>query len=191
MDHFCKRLLALSLFLSGSVLPAWPGESRSGPGVQDYDQIVSPDMESASSLCNRARVSLRNGNFTRAIALCKVALRKDDEDIDIHAAYAESMEAKLEHQVEKDPELYKACVREWLTVYRNEVGEEKNDSWKGLCLVGTMWNDDARGGLAKKHLKKLTGYLPKVWETDNRYLSRVLKPAQVEVSGHVSAAAQR
>jgi len=169
-----------------------PGTSQArlpvGSRLQEYDEIVSPDMESASSLANRARVALRNGSYTRAIELAKKSLQKDDDDPDVHAIYAESIEAKLEHQTEKDPSLYKICVHEWLVVYRNETGEEKSMTIKGVNIMGTFWNDDFRGGLAKKHLKKLTGYLPKAWETDNHYMTRVLKPTETTVSGKIKPA---
>jgi hypothetical protein len=160
-----------------------------GPGsrVQEYDEIVSPDMESASSIAGRARVALRNGNVSRSLSLAKKAMRMDDDDPDIHAAYAEALEATLERQSEKDPEMFKTCLHEWLIVYRNESGEEKNMTVKGINIMGTWWNDDFRGGLAKIHLKKLTGYLPKAWETDNRYMARVLKPATATVQGKLHA----
>jgi len=60
---------------------------------------------------------------------------------------------------------------------------------KGINVVGTFWNDDFRGGVAKKHLKKLTGYLPRPWETDNRYMARTLKPAETTVTGQVKSTA--
>jgi len=203
-----KSLLLLAAIITGSspALPAigqeqqpgkeeqtmLPGRSQArlpaGSRLQEYDEIVSPDMESAGSLANRARVALKNGNITRAVELAKRSLQKDDDDPDTHAIYAASTEAKLEHQTEKDPSLYKTCVHEWLIVYRNETGDEKGMTIKGLNIMGTFWNDDYRGGLAKKHLKKLTGYLPKAWETDNRYMARVLKQAETKVTGELKPA---
>ncbi|MBU6454533.1 MAG: hypothetical protein KGS72_22380 [Cyanobacteria bacterium REEB67] len=164
-------------------------KSMLGPGarLQEYDEIVSPDMEHASTVAERARVALKNGNVSRAVVLAKRALKMDDDDIDIHFIYAAALEAKLERQAEKDPEMYKTCVHEWLIVYRNEVGDEKGMTYKGLNVLGTWWNDDARGGTAKKHLKKLVGYVPKAWETDNRFMARVNKPAEATVSGKLSA----
>ncbi|MBS2009296.1 MAG: tetratricopeptide repeat protein [Cyanobacteria bacterium SZAS TMP-1] len=184
------RLFALIVGLLVGFTPAWPEGAAAGtvshPHVHEYDEIVSPDMESASSLANRARVSLRNGNYKRATALCRKALQKDDDDIDIHLTYAECLEQQLAHQAEKDPQLFQKCVREWLIVYRNEVGDEKGMTLKGLNLLGTMWNDEHRGGIAAKHLKGLTGYLPRIWETDGRYLAKVLKPADTVVTGRVT-----
>ena len=200
MKHWqVKLLLPLAAWLTVSAQAALPIEKESarqipgrsqarlpvGSRLHDYDEIVSPDMESASSLANRARVSLKNGNYTRAVDLAKKAVEKDDDDPDAHTIFAQSIEAKLEHQTEKDPALFKTCVREWLTVYRNETGEEKGMTIKGINIMGTFWNDDFRGNLAKKHLKKLTGYLPKAWETDNRYIARVVRPAKMKVTGVV------
>lgn len=161
-----------------------------GVRVQEYDEIVSPDMETASSIAGRARVALRNGNVSRSLSLAKKALGMDDDDPDIHAAYAEALEATLEQQSEKDQSMFKTCLHEWLIVYRNESGEEKNMTVKGINIMGTWWNDDYRGGLAKIHLKKLTGYLPRAWETDNRYMARVLKPAATSVEGKLHVDSQ-
>lgn len=158
-----------------------------GSFLHDYDDIASPETETASRLAARARTSLKSGNYTRAIYLIKEAMKKDDDDIDIHALYALSLEAKIDSEEERDPELFKTCVHEWLLVYRQEVGEEKGMTFKGLNIMGTMWNDEYAGGMAKKHLKKLCGYLPKYWETDNRYVQRVLKPAETSVTGKVKS----
>jgi hypothetical protein len=199
----CSLYTALSLSVALSSLTIGAGycqgtaaaadKSMLGPGarLQEYDEIVSPDMEHASTIAERARVALKNGNVSRAVALSKRALKMDDDDIDIHFIYAAALEAKLERQTEKDPEMYKTCVHEWLIVYRNEVGDEKGMTYKGLNLLGTWWNDDARGGTAKKHLKKLVGYVPKAWETDNRFMARVGKPAEATVTGTISPKAEK
>ena len=107
-----------------------------GARVQEYDEIVTPDMESAWSVANRARVSLKNGNVSRAISLCNKAMKMNDDDMDIHLIYAEALEAKVERQVDRDPELFKKCLHEWILVYRNEVGMEKGMTFKGLNIMG-------------------------------------------------------
>ena len=162
--------------------------------LQEYDEIVSPDMESAWSVANRARVSLKNGNVSRALSLATRAMKMDDDDMDIHVIFAEAMEAKIERQTDRDPQLYKKCLHEWLLVYRNEVGMEKGMTFKGLNIMGNMYNDDEHGNLAKKHLQRLTGYAPKLWETDNHFLTRVTRDTETAVSGKIktstSASAQ-
>jgi len=193
--HTALLLASISLWLGAGQLPVlamhddldkplphaddMKGE---GPRVHEYDEIVSPDMESAWSIANRARSSLRNGNVSRAMSLCQKAMKMDDDDIDIHLIYAQAMQAKLERQSERDPDLFKKCVHEWILVYRNEVGMEKGMTFKGLNLMGNMYNDDEHGNLAKKQLIKLTGFAPKLWETDNHFIARVTKPAETAVS---------
>ncbi|MBS1998053.1 MAG: hypothetical protein JSS86_17140 [Cyanobacteria bacterium SZAS LIN-2] len=166
-------------------------ENMKGPGahVHEYDDIVSPDMETARSVANRARVSLKNGNVSRALALAQRAMKMDDDDMDIHLIYAQALEAKVERQTERDPYLYKKCLSEWIKVYRNEVGMEKGMTFKGLNLMGNMYNDDEFGNLAKKHLIKLTGYAPKLWETDNHFITRVTKEVETSVSGKIKTGA--
>ncbi len=187
--------LSLSVWLGASQLPVVAVNDEidkplrhvddmkgDGARVQEYDEIVSPDMESAWSIANRARSSLKNGNVSRALALAQKAMKKDDDDIDIHLIYAQAMQAKLERQSERDPDLFKKCVHEYILVYRNEVGMEKGMTFKGLNPMGNLYNDDEHGNLAKKQLIKLTGFAPKLWETDNHYLTRVTKPAETAVS---------
>jgi hypothetical protein len=159
-----------------------------GARVQEYDEIVSPDMESAWSIANRARSSLKNGNVSRALALATRAIKLDDDDIDIHLIYAQAMQAKMERQAEKDPDLFKKCVHEYILVYRNEVGMEKGMTVKGINIMGNFYNDDEHGNLAKKQLIKLTGYAPKPWETDNHFITRVTKQAETTVSAKIKNA---
>jgi hypothetical protein len=166
-------------------LPKEPSMKGDGARVQEYDEIVTPDMESAWSVANRARVSLKNGNVSRAISLCNRAMKMNDDDMDIHCIYAEALEAKIERQVDRDPELFKKCLHEWILVYRNEVGMEKGMTFKGLNPMGNMYNDDEHGNLAKKHLIRLTGYAPKLWETDNHFLTRVTKDTETTVSAKI------
>jgi hypothetical protein len=155
------------------------------PRLQEFDEIVSPDMETAWTVAERARHSLKNGNVSRALVLAKKAMKMDDDDIEIHLVYAQCMQEKYERQTEKDPDLLKKCVHEWVLVYRNEVGMEKGTTFKGLSLMGTYWNDDEHGTVAKKQLIKLTGYAPRPWETDNHYMTRISKPAETTVSAKI------
>jgi len=170
-----------------------PKDNMKGPGAraQEYDEIVSPDMETARSVVNRARISLKNGNVSRALALAQRAMKMDDDDMEIHFIYAQALEAKIERQTERDPYLYKKCIGEWIKVYRNEVGMEKGMTFKGLNVMGNMYNDDEYGNVAKKHLVKLTGYAPKPWETDNHFITRTTKEVETSVSAKVKTNADR
>jgi hypothetical protein len=166
------------------------GDNMKGdaPRLQEYDEIVSPDMESASSLANRARVALKNGNVSRGLSLATRAMKMDDDDIDIHLIYAQAMQAKIERQTDRDPDLFKKCVHEWMLVYRNEVGMEKGMTFKGINILGDMYNDDEHGFIAKKQIKKLTGYVPKPWETDNHFINRVTRESETAVSAKIKKA---
>lgn len=133
-----------------------------------------------------AQYSLREGNLEQAINLCRRALNQDDDDLDLHQLYAESLEKKLKRQVQKDPALFNECVKQWLIVLRSEVGDEKGMSWHGLSLpISRQYEDEERQLPARVHLTKLTGFAPKQWETDTKYLRRVCKPVDTTVTGKV------
>jgi hypothetical protein len=121
--------------------------------------------------------------------LYKEALNKDKNDIDSRMTYAKAMEGVMDGQDDKDPELFNKCVKQWLIVYRNTVGEEKGLSWHGRSLPGMQkrYEDEERSIPAKQHLFTLTGSVPKAKESDAQYLKRVLKPAEESVSGKLVA----
>jgi len=142
---------------------------------------------SPKSLSFLAENSLREGNVDKAIHLLKQALSMDNDDADAHALYAEALERKLRKQDEKDPELFNKCVREWLLVMRNEVGEEKGMNVKGVGVPGiaTFYRDEDHNIQARNHLVKLTGSAPRAWETNTKYLKRVLEKPHEMVAGKV------
>jgi hypothetical protein len=151
------------------------------------DEMMTMGQVSPKSLTFLAENSLRAGNVDKAIHLLKHALSMDNDDADAHALYAEALERKLRKQDEKDPELFNKCVREWLLVMRNEVGEEKGIGFKGLSPPGlaAFYRDEDHNINAKNHLIKLCGSAPKVWETNTKYLKRVLEKPHAEVAGKV------
>ena len=88
--------------------------------------------------------------------------------------YAEALEGKLKEQTDRDPALFSKCVKEWLIVLRQECGDEKlTYHGLGIPIMGKFYEDDERVIPARQHLMKLTGTMPKVWETDTKYLKRV------------------
>jgi hypothetical protein len=132
---------------------------------------------------------MNNKNYKEAMNLSKQAMNKDKNDIDIRMTYAKAIEGVIEGQEDKDPELFNKCVKQWLMVYRNTVGDEKGLSWHGISLPGMQkrYEDEERSIPAKQHLFTLTGAVPGPKETDAKYLQRVLKPATESVSGKVIA----
>jgi hypothetical protein len=161
------------------------GESSRPTGVVTSDELFHTHESSGQSLMFEAQNAKRSGDMERAITLIRRSLDADDNDLDAHCFYAEMLESKLKKQVEKDPEAFRTCVKEWLLVLRNEVGEEKGLNFHGIGFMGTFYEDEEHTIKARQHLVKLTGASPKGWESDSRYLKRVLTKSAEEVSGKV------
>jgi hypothetical protein len=102
--------------------------------------------------------------------------------------YAECLEKKLRKQKEKDSALFMAAVGEWLIVMRGERGDEKgltNSSGLGIPGFTYLYRDEDRAIPARQHLMSLVGYLPKGWETDQKYMRKVAKQAEAIVNGRI------
>jgi hypothetical protein len=132
---------------------------------------------SGDTLMTQAELSLRSRNFDKAIQFARRSIQENGDDADLHRIYAEALEGKLQLQKEKDPSLYRECVEEWLSVMRSGNGEERGLNVAGVGGIGDfLYKDDERYIVARHHLLELTGMLPKPWETNGRYMKRVLKP---------------
>ena len=150
----------------------------------EYDEIIDPGQRRAGSSLMGSQFATRADRTERAIQLARRAMKRDPDDLEIHKALAEALEQKLEKQADKDPKLYNECVKEWLVVLRNGVGMEKGVNFKGIGM-DSLYGDDEYHGVAKQRLKHLTGYAPKLWETNNKYLTRVLRPAETSITGTI------
>jgi hypothetical protein len=141
----------------------------------------------ASAMMLSSEYSARNGYIEQAISQSRRAIDRDPDDIDLHKALAENLETKLKTQDERDPYLFNECVKEWLMVLRNEVGDESGMTWHGIGLpkMQRLYEDSERGAVARKHIVDLTGSMPKGWETNARYLKRIAKESEAEVAGKV------
>jgi hypothetical protein len=132
---------------------------------------------SGDTLMTQAELSLRSRNFDKAIQFARRSIQENGDDSDLHRIYAEALEGKLELQKEKDPSLFRECIEEWLSVMRSGNGEERGLNVKGVGGIGDFfYKDDEHYIIARSHLIRLTGAMPRAWETNNRYLKRVLKP---------------
>jgi len=170
-------------------MPAFSSSALTETGNQDEPpKVVSingyVDMKQATpdNLSFAASYVERNGdNIDEAISLCRKSLLKNDDDIDVHLQYARLLENKYRQHGEPDPTLFMECVKEWLKILRCEVGDEKGMTFHGVGfpLTGSLFKDDDRTILAKNHLIGLTGLGPKGWETDAKYLARVMKQSSV------------
>lgn len=143
------------------------------------DDILELGTVSARTLLMQAQLALRSRKIDTAIELAKRGMLKDPEEIDLHKTCAEALEEKLALQGSKpDPAVFNECVQEWLMVLRNAVGDEKYMTFRGISIPGAeiAFADDDRAIMARYSLIKLAGRAPKMWESNTKYLKRVLKP---------------
>lgn len=151
----------------------------------EYDEIIDPGKKRSMSAMIGAEFALRSNRVDRSIQLARRAMRQDPEDMDAHKALAEALDRKLEFQSEKDPAVFAECVKEYLVVMRNGVGLEKGTNFRGMGIFDYLYRDDEYYEVARKRLKHLTGYAPKPWESNEKYLKRVLQPAETELRGKI------
>lgn len=144
--------------------------------VTSMDAYSDEGEQTATSLQFAAKYAADQGDYEKAIKLCRRALRQDYNDIDVHKTYAEVLEDKLNDQNEPDHDLLNGCIREWLIVFRTEVGDEKGLSFHGISPFGHLYEDEDRSIPARSHLVTLTGRAPKPWETDEKYMKWVNRP---------------
>jgi len=172
--------------MSEQEITAQPGGEFEGKPVYS-DELMTSGQTTPRNLALLGEKSLNSGNYEKAIQLLKRSLSLDSDDADAHCLYAQALEKKYRKQEEKDPELFNKCVREWLLILRNEVGEEKGLGYKGITVpsLGTFYRDEDHNILAHRHLVKLAGSVPKGWESNAKYLKRVLQPTTTAVSGKV------
>jgi hypothetical protein len=167
--------------------PNWMDEPAAPvKGVVTSENAMVKRDSSAAELLIMADSAIKSGKIDRAIELIKRSLALNNEDLDAHVSYATALEKKLESQSPQDPNTFNLCVREWLAVLRNKYGEEKSETFHGVGIPGVngrFFADDDRHGPARTHLVHLTGSAPKVWETNEKFLARVLRHGEAAVSG--------
>ena len=153
--------------------------------VTSIDAVLT-GQPTADTLRRVAEYCIKQGQYDKAIKYVQMALNKNYDDNDSHKVYAEALEQKLSTESSRDATVFNQCIKEWLIVMRQEVGDEKL-TFHGLGVPGAGWlfQDENLAIPAKAHLKSLTGFTPKIWETDSRFLKKVLKPESTEVSGRI------
>ncbi len=151
----------------------------------EYDEIIDPSKRRAISSTIASEFALRADRVERAIQLARRSIKQFPDDMDAHKALAEALDRKLELQVEKDPTLFEECIKEWLVIMRNGVGFEKGINFRGIGIFDHAYGDDEYYEVAKHRIKHLTGYIPKPWESNDRFLRKVLRPAKTELKGKI------
>lgn len=187
----------LATILLVSLLPTLPPvfaepDSKAKELKKRDDEIVGAERhdayfirESAHTLQLLARQHLRRHDYRRALPLIERALKLDNDDVELHVLYAHALQEKFEAMEDPDPRLFNKIVKIWLMVMRNEVGMEKGTSYKGISIENGAYGDEEIVLRAKNELKHLTGCVPKMWETDDHYLKRVLKVARTSVTAKI------
>jgi hypothetical protein len=173
----------LCLLTEGSMSPA--SEKKHFSDLTDNAVRSDEAVDSmGAGIVESARISssyaIRNGRYDEAVRLTRESLKKNYDDMELHKLYAEALEGKLHISHNEDPQLFNECVKEWLIVLRNEVGEEKGNSYHGISIMGHLFEDEEQSLKARTHLIDLTGKAPKPWETNAKYLRRVLKRETVK-----------
>lgn len=193
MHSFVKALLVNSAFLGCIQLssfagdgPDWLDDPNNLPrGVVTNDNVMIKKDSTPFSLTVQAERSLKSDKPEHAIQLAERALELNPDDADTHMIYAQALERKLKLQANEDPQLFNKCVKEWLSVLRNQFGEEKGTTFRGLGIPGASgrwYEDEDRHRPARQHLIKLTGFSPKPWESNERFLAKVLRSGETSVS---------
>jgi len=194
--------IIISLLLASASAPAFSGD---GPdwlddpndlpkGVVTTDTVMVKKDSSPFALTVAAERAMKSDKPDLAISIIKRALELEPDDADSHMIYATALERKLQLQHNEDPKLFNQCVKEWLSVLRNQFGEEKATNFHGIGIPGAggkWFEDEDRHRPARQHLIKLTGFSPKPWETNEKFLAKVLRSGETSVSGKVVNAAPK
>lgn len=133
------------------------GIGKSHNGVISSDQFLELGMNTPNSLRLEGEQSLRMGHLDRAIMVLQRSVEMAPLDIDGRIMYATALEQKLVGQKERDPALFNFCVKQWLFVAKKAEFPDQMAQGRG-------------------HVYNLTGSVPKMWENDRKFLSRVLLP---------------
>jgi hypothetical protein len=159
--------------------------------VEGYKPVTNMDIlggahSSGESLLFQAEYAMHYGNYQGALHVIEQALKKDDDNADLHAIYAQALEQKYKSGEKRDPALFNKLVKEWLIVMRDEKGDEKGLYNHGFTTpLGKSMGDEDHSILAATHLYKLTGSVPRNGQSDKNYLKKVLHPSSASVTGKI------
>ena len=130
--------------------------------------LGNASRSNAKAMFAEGEKALQQGNTDKAIRYLGRSANEDGTDLDCRVAYATALEKRYQSQEEKDPDLFRECLTHWLYAMRTIAPEEE-----GVSVFKFLYKDEGRDMVAKKHIKKLTGTLPRPWETDKKFIARV------------------
>ena len=131
--------------------------AHSEQALVSSDQLLDIGTSTSSALRLEGEQSMRFNNIDRAVLVLGKSVEMSPADMDGRILYAEALEKKLMRQKTQDPQLHNLVVKQWLYI-------AKKADYMDQKMQGT------------KHLSSLTGQRPRMWETEDRFLSRVLVP---------------
>ncbi len=143
-------------FAKTQLLASAPTGSQSSGQVQD-DQLLELNTPSSEGMRLEGEQAMRYGNYDKAITVLKKSVQMSPSDMDGRILLAEALEKKLLKQQVKDPALYNSVMKQWLIVSKN----------------GNFMDQKMQG---RAHLQSLAGTAPKHFESDTKFLSRILIP---------------
>jgi hypothetical protein len=143
-------------FAKAEYLASAPAGAQSSGQVQD-DQLLELNTPSSESMRLEGEQAMRYGNYDKAITVLKKSVQMSPSDMDGRILLAEALEKKLLKQQDKDPALYNSVMKQWLIV-------SKNSNFMDQKMQG------------RAHLQSLSGTAPKHFESDSKFLSRILIP---------------
>lgn len=146
------------------------------------DELLTNACHSQSSYWSEVKADLTNGNIDRALKRCREVMARRPLDIDMHCIYAMALEMKLRSDA-YDPSLFDECVREWTHVAKVKVLAHSN-GWDNVGEGEAFVQNHERRELARRHLISLVGRAPKMFESEEAFVSKAIRTS-TQVSGKV------
>ncbi len=130
---------------------------NSDNGILRSEQLLELGSLTPGALSIEGEQSLRQGSIDRALKVLQRSVELAPLDMDVRILYAQTLEKKLAMKNDKkDPRLFNFTVKQWLFVYNK--AEYYDQKMLGL-----------------NNIVSLTGTKPKRWESNAKFLARVMR----------------
>lgn len=156
---FSQPSLARDIAFSQDTTPIVHGEQS----LVTSDQMLDISTSNSSALRMEGEQLIRVNKIDKAVNVLAKSVEMSPADMDGRILYAEALEKKLAQQTTKNPQLYNLAIKQWL--YIAKKGDYMDQKVQGL-----------------KHLSNICGSKPRMLETEDRFLARVLKPEDQQVA---------
>ncbi|MBS1956753.1 MAG: hypothetical protein JST89_21370 [Cyanobacteria bacterium SZAS-4] len=156
---FSQPSLARDIAFSQDTTPIVHGEQS----LVTSDQMLDISTSNSSALRMEGEQLIRVNKIDKAVSVLAKSVEMSPADMDGRILYAEALEKKLAQQTTKNPQLYNLAIKQWLYIAKR--GDYMDQKVQGL-----------------KHLSNICGSKPRMLETEDRFLARVLKPEDQQVA---------